>query len=221
MSGNNNGIGCSLGCWLLAAGMGAVATILMLVLGDVRFIAAVFLGGVLFVVLGLLLSWIFCRELPPMQVAGSAGKSDEPAAPAAKKPAPAAAPATPAATPKPAPKPAPAAETTPDYDGDGVREGAGEGTTPETLAAARGGTPDNLKQIKGVGPKLEALLHSMGFYHFDQIASWGDQEVAWVDANLKGFKGRVSRDGWVAQAKTLAAGGSTEFSKRVKKGDVY
>ncbi len=45
--------------------------------------------------------------------------------------------------------------------------------------------------------------------------------MAWVDENLEGFKGRVSRDDWVAQAKTLAKGGTTEFSKRVKKGDVY
>jgi NADH-quinone oxidoreductase subunit E len=45
--------------------------------------------------------------------------------------------------------------------------------------------------------------------------------VAWVDQNLEGFKGRVSRDNWVEQAKTLASGGETEFSARVKKGDVY
>ncbi|MEM9911740.1 MAG: hypothetical protein AAF922_13245, partial [Pseudomonadota bacterium] len=65
------------------------------------------------------------------------------------------------------------------------------------------------------------LLHSMGFYHFDQIAGWSSDEVAWVDENLEGFKGRVSRDGWIDQAKTLAAGGETEFSKRVGEGDVY
>jgi predicted flap endonuclease-1-like 5' DNA nuclease len=45
--------------------------------------------------------------------------------------------------------------------------------------------------------------------------------VAWVDANLEGFKGRVSRDHWVKQTKTLAAGRETEFSKRVEDGDVY
>ena len=46
-------------------------------------------------------------------------------------------------------------------------------------------------------------------------------EVAWVDQNLEGFKGRVTRDEWVAQAKLLAEGGETEFSKRVDKGGVY
>jgi predicted flap endonuclease-1-like 5' DNA nuclease len=89
------------------------------------------------------------------------------------------------------------------------------------LSAARDGGPDNLKEIKGVGPKLEQLLHSLGVFHFDQVASWTANEVAWVDANLKGFKGRVSRDKWVDQAKVLAAGGETEFSKRVDKGQVY
>ncbi|MFZ8958364.1 MAG: hypothetical protein ACO2ZI_01415 [Paracoccaceae bacterium] len=75
--------------------------------------------------------------------------------------------------------------------------------------------------LKGVGPKLEALLNLLGFYHFDQVASWTADEVAWVAQNLEGFKGRVSRDNWFAQAKTLAAGGQTEFSKRVGDGDVY
>ena len=83
------------------------------------------------------------------------------------------------------------------------------------------GKADDLKQIKGVGPKMEGMLHDMGFFHFDQVAAWTAAEVAWVDANLKGFRGRVSRDNWVDQAKTLAAGGETEFSKKVEKGGVY
>ncbi|MEM9843866.1 MAG: NADH:ubiquinone oxidoreductase [Pseudomonadota bacterium] len=95
------------------------------------------------------------------------------------------------------------------------------GSRPASMSAPRSGKADDLKQIKGVGPKLEKMLHDMGFYHFDQIAGWSPDEVAWVDENLEGFKGRVSRDGWIGQAKTLAAGGETEFSKRVGDGDVY
>ncbi|MEM8753238.1 MAG: endonuclease [Pseudomonadota bacterium] len=95
------------------------------------------------------------------------------------------------------------------------------GVRPAALTAARAGGADDLKKIKGVGPKLEELLNSLGFYHFDQIAGWTADEVAWVDENLEGFKGRVSRDEWVAQAKLLAEGGETEFSKKVDKGDVY
>lgn len=92
---------------------------------------------------------------------------------------------------------------------------------PETLQAPREGGADDLKLIKGVGPKLEALLHKLGFFHFDQIAKWTDEEIAWVDENLEGFKGRVSRDQWVDQARILAGGGATEFSDKVRKGDVY
>ena len=46
----------------------------------------------------------------------------------------------------------------------------------------------------------------MGYYHYDQIAGWSPEEAAWVDANLDGFKGRVTRDDWVAQARALSAG---------------
>lgn len=108
-----------------------------------------------------------------------------------------------------------------DYDGDGKIEGSDEGSKPDTLSAARDGMADDLKQIKGIGPKLEKLCNALGFYHFDQIAGWSPQEEAWVDANLEGFKGRVSRDTWIAQAKVLAEGGNTDFSKRVEGGDVY
>ena len=104
---------------------------------------------------------------------------------------------------------------------DSKAEPAGEGTKPAMLDAPEGGEADDLKKIKGVGPKLETLLNEMGIYHFSQVAAWGSEEVAWVDENLEGFKGRVSRDNWVEQAKLLAEGGDTEFSKRVDKGDVY
>ncbi|EAQ12092.1 NADH dehydrogenase subunit E [Maritimibacter alkaliphilus HTCC2654] len=98
---------------------------------------------------------------------------------------------------------------------------SGPGTKPRAMKAPRKSGADDLKAIKGVGPKLETMLNGMGFYHYDQIAKWSGEEIAWVDQNLEGFKGRVSRDNWVDQAKTLAEGGETEFSKKVKKGDVY
>lgn len=78
------------------------------------------------------------------------------------------------------------------------------GTKPEGLSGPRSGGADDLKTIKGIGPKLEKMLHGMGFYHFDQIANWGSSELAWVDENLEGFKGRASRDNWISQAKKLA-----------------
>ena len=87
------------------------------------------------------------------------------------------------------------------------------GKKPTQLDAPNNGKADDLKRIKGVGPRMEQMCNMLGFWHYDQIANWSDEEVAWVDENLQGFKGRVTRDDWVAQAKVLAAGGETEFSK--------
>lgn len=73
---------------------------------------------------------------------------------------------------------------------------------PEGLSAPIG-QADDLKRISGVGPVLEGKLNALGFYHFWQIARWTRAEVDWVDGYLS-FKGRIDRDDWIAQAKTLA-----------------
>ncbi|GGX57077.1 hypothetical protein GCM10007385_27380 [Tateyamaria omphalii] len=257
MNKNEGMISCAVGCWLVALLGGVLAAMLLMVLGGWTFMQGVFMGVVVFVVAGALLSWIICKPLP---AAGEASieqaKPADAAKPAAQAAAPVAATSTAAAAepeikpstplpgeadlaerkgewkyeaePKAKEKPKakkaakkPAAKKATKSKAETPASAAGEGTKPQTLSAARDGGPDNLKEIKGVGPKLEALLHSMGFYHFDQVASWGADEVAWVDQNLQGFKGRVSRDDWVSQAKILAEGGETEFSKKVGKGDVY
>ncbi len=84
-------------------------------------------------------------------------------------------------------------------------EEVGEGEAkPALLTEARGGQADDLKKIKGVGPKLEKELNEAGVFHFDQIASWTKEEIYWADHHLVSFKGRVSRDNWVDQAKELA-----------------
>ena len=298
MQQQKSGMGCQLGSWALAAGVGLLVFVLLLVIGDWGIIGSIFMAGLAFVVLGAVFSWLFCRDLPeargPGNIDTSRARDTSAAAPSASAPT-ASAPAAsaPAASASEAKTSAPKADTpnataskdnassearpdvqtatatadaeagaqvkpstklagqdelasrkgewkyesgkdekpskakpaaasaTSDHDGDGALEGDAEGKKPETLSQAREGGPDNLKEIKGVGPKLEQLLHSMGFYHFDQIANWTAEEVAWVNANLQGFKGRVTRDNWVEQAKILAAGGDTEFSKRVDKGDVY
>lgn len=79
------------------------------------------------------------------------------------------------------------------------------GKMPQKLSAPRDGKADDLKLIKGVGPKLEEVLHAEGIYHFDQIAAWSGDQVAWMDENLTGFRGRVSRDDWVGQAREFMA----------------
>jgi predicted flap endonuclease-1-like 5' DNA nuclease len=83
---------------------------------------------------------------------------------------------------------------------------------PKGLAAARDGKPDDLQRISGVGPKNETVLHSLGFYHFDQIAAWTSSEVNWVDDHLK-FNGRIQREEWIRQARLLAEGKEAEFTK--------
>src|SRR3989338_3389642 len=94
-----------------------------------------------------------------------------------------------------------------------------EAGKPQALAAARDGKADALQSIEGIGPALEKLCFELGIYHFDQIAAWGAPEVAWMDANLKGFKGRVTRDKWVAQAKLILEIGLDAFKIRAKSND--
>ncbi|GMB81501.1 NADH-quinone oxidoreductase subunit E [Shinella zoogloeoides] len=74
----------------------------------------------------------------------------------------------------------------------------------------RPATPDDLKLISGVGPKIEGILHELGIFTFAQVASWKKAEREWVDLYLN-FKGRIERDDWVKQAKALAKGGEAEY----------
>ncbi len=224
-----NGKGsCALLSWALAAAVGGLAFVLLIVLGDWRFMGAIFVSSVVVVVLGAVFSWIFCAPLPkPVQVA-PAKPAAQPAAssgPAAKAPvAPEAETSSPAeplvkpTTPLPGEEDLDSRKGSWSYDTEGATE---PGAKPALMDTPPEGGGDDLKQIKGIGPKLEQVCNGLGIYRFDQIAAWTEAETAWVDANLEGFKGRVTRDGWVEQAKLLADGGSTDFSKRVEDGDVY
>ncbi|WP_425418671.1 hypothetical protein [Oricola indica] len=127
---------------------------------------------------------------------------------AAAKPAPAkSAPAKPvvAATPEPVAlaKTEPVEETP-------VASGTIAPVMPEDFvkpkAMAKPDVPDDLKAISGVGPKLEGVLNSLGIWTYGQIAALTPYEVAWVDDYLQ-FKGRIERDGWIAQAADLAKKG--------------
>ncbi|CAN1562071.1 NADH dehydrogenase subunit E [Rhabdaerophilaceae bacterium] len=80
------------------------------------------------------------------------------------------------------------------------------GTRPSGLPEAREKRPDKLTLIKGIGPVNEGKLHSIGIFHFDQIAGWDRPRIRWVGTFLS-FPGRIDRENWVAQAAHLAAGG--------------
>lgn len=146
-------------------------------------------------------------------VAGRAAEGQPPKAPEA---------------PLPAARQAEALKTAPTKKSDAAEPSSPEGaaakateeSAPELLKEARGGLADDLKMLKGVGPKLEAKLNELGFYHFDQIADWTEEEIAWVDSRLQ-FRGRIARDGWVEQAKRLQVGDETEFAKRAKESHIY
>jgi NADH-quinone oxidoreductase subunit E len=80
------------------------------------------------------------------------------------------------------------------------------GAKPKLLKEPRDGKPDDLKKIKGLGPKMQQALNDLGVFHYDQILSWSDAQIAWVDAQIEA-RGRIERDDWVEQAKALVQGG--------------
>jgi predicted flap endonuclease-1-like 5' DNA nuclease len=116
-----------------------------------------------------------------------------------------AAPAKPASVAIASPEPAPAS--------------TGPSVQPSGIPKPRGGQPDDLKRVRGIGKQNEGRLHALGIWHFDQIAAWTEKEIDWVEGFLA-FPGRIQREDWVGQAKILASGGQTEFSQRVARGEV-
>lgn len=175
-----------LGGWLIGAAMGLVAFGALMVIGQFDLTPAVAMAGIVALMAGMIMGLPWGSSAPRAVVAPVAHAAPAAAAPVAFVSTPAAAPV--------------AAST----DG------------PARLAAPRGGVADNLKEIEGIGPAMEKLVNEMGFFHFDQIAGWSDADVAWVDANLKGFKGRVTRDRWVAQARIIVSEGLAAFRERAK-----
>jgi NADH-quinone oxidoreductase subunit E len=87
---------------------------------------------------------------------------------------------------------------------------------PAGLSAPRGGVPDNLQRIKGIGQRNEHMLNELGIFHFGQIAAWTPAEVAWIGQALA-FPDRIARDDWVGQATLLAMGSETGFQKSAER----
>jgi predicted flap endonuclease-1-like 5' DNA nuclease len=79
------------------------------------------------------------------------------------------------------------------------------------------GTPDDLKLIKGIGPKFEGDLNSKGIYYFRQIANWKAADVKMVEGVIDSIPGRIKRDEWVKQAKGLAKGSGAKKTTGKKK----
>jgi predicted flap endonuclease-1-like 5' DNA nuclease len=219
-----------LGSWGVAAAVGVLAAALLWLLGNWTFMQGAFMGLVAFVVIGALISWIMTRPLPaPGDVTAAA--PTQAAAKSVASPAPKAAPA-PAVSKVVASKNLPGQAALSAEKGswkyEKAEKAAKPAPKPAKKAAAKDGRPallsdkprkggaDDLKLISGVGPKLEQTLNELGVWHFDQVAAFTKADIAWVDARLR-FKGRIERDDWMSQAKILAEGGETEFSKKKSK----
>ncbi len=86
------------------------------------------------------------------------------------------------------------------------------GVTPMQFKEPQGGRADNLKDIKGIGLTIETLLNNLGIYHYDQIASWDQDNINWIEKELD-FKGRIDREEWVSQAKILSTSILTKHNK--------
>lgn len=112
-------------------------------------------------------------------------------------------------------KTAPASKTSSVKKASSAKTGVKKSVKPK-LFTKRPAKVDDLKLISGVGPKLEKGLNEAGIYQFTQIAVWNKSDIELIDSRLP-IKARVESDAWVKQAKILAKGGNTEFSKRNKK----
>jgi len=103
----------------------------------------------------------------------------------------------------------------------GAAEEAEEAAAPAPPPAAPSPSPvgegDDLRRIKGVGPKLVALLHALGVTRYAQIAAWSDEDIDRIDAQLGAFAGRIRRDSWVEQAGFLATGDTSGFEGKFGK----
>lgn len=128
-------------------------------------------------------------------------------------------PAAPPRVPEAAPlRPAPMPTSLDDSDGGGEGEDVGDGiaaaasdvvgeiigTDVQSSLPGSHGVPDDLQRMKGVGPKLAALLTGHGYTRFEQIAALGPEELERLDAQLGAFRGRLARDRVVEQAAFLA-----------------
>lgn len=99
----------------------------------------------------------------------------------------------------------------------GIGEIVAHAATEEVADVVPAATGDDIGRIKGVGPKLKALLTSLGVTTYAQIAAWSDEDIAQIDAQLGSFAGRAVRDNWVEQAKLLASGDAAAYEAKFGK----
>jgi predicted flap endonuclease-1-like 5' DNA nuclease len=125
----------------------------------------------------------------------------------------------PALAPEPQPAPAPAQDSAPPArDISHLRSVRSEALRGQATPR-RSGTIDDLKRIRGVGVLIEKKLNSLGVTSYEQVANWTGADIERVSQILD-FKGRIERENWIEQARILATGGQTEFSRRSDRSNV-
>jgi len=97
-----------------------------------------------------------------------------------------------------------------------VRSEALRGDTRPFVTSA--GEVQDLKRIRGIGVLIEKRLNALGITAYEQVANWTRADIDRISEMLD-FKGRIERENWIEQARILASGGQTEFSRRVDRGD--
>ena len=90
------------------------------------------------------------------------------------------------------------------------------GMKPSSIAKSADGT-DDLKLIRGIGPKNEKVLNDLGIYRFCQIGAWSADNAEWVGHYIA-FPGRIERERWIGQGRLLCAGIETDYARQVKAG---
>ncbi|SIS62032.1 Predicted 5' DNA nuclease, flap endonuclease-1-like, helix-3-turn-helix (H3TH) domain [Paracoccus saliphilus] len=241
---------CTRNCWIAGAGLGFLVWIITAGIGPLRWFEGLFLGLIAAVLMGRFLIWLLCDGMPAeteeerrplsspaaegaqhsdggatavgLMGSGAArsmsGQNDIYGGASGDKPVDrkSIVAGAPAKTEKAQPDAKPVKTNKAQADAKPA-----SAKKPAKAAPKDHGKVDDLKEIKGVGPKLEGLLREHGVTRFSQIAEWGEDEMDHFAELIGRMGSRIRSDDWVGQARTLAQGGETEFSKRVGKGDVY
>lgn len=201
---------CNRNCWISGAIAGVVVLLFTAGLGDLHWLAGLFLGAITCGLSGALMVWLVCHDRPDLFVDAPAGTgTDWQRASLDRQPEQLRVGGS------LGPEEVRSAAQMPIVAGRLPRSASRQ---HDTAAAGQG---DDLRRIKGIGPKISDWLNENGVTRYAQIADWDQAAIADFGARLGRMGSRIEADDWVGQARQLAAGGETAFSHRVDDGEVY
>lgn len=165
------------------------------------------------------------RPLAAERVDAPLPETAEPVRPPVAEAAPTVEPA-PAAEPvsRPVPPPAPAPDgpqgnSVLDQQATAATDVAGQvlGVAARAELPGAASAPDDLQQLKGVGPKFAVRLNELGITRYAQLAALDADGIERLDAQLGPFRGRLARDRVGEQASHLARGDVDGFEAKFGK----